>query len=212
MAHLAPDILTRSLTPQNLTPRESLRQALDLLESAGWTVKGGVLQKEGVPFEFEILIDSMSAPTWERVILPYIGQLKRLGIQAKIKTVDVLNYQTRLEKFDYDMIIFIWGQSLSPGSEQAEYWGSKAADTFGSYNYSGIKNPAVDALVQKVIKARNKESLQTAMHALDRVLLSEYIVIPHWSSSVHRCLYRNTLDHPSKTPLSGVDISTWWKK
>ena len=210
--NLPQDILTRPLYARAPKSREALQQALSLLAQAGWTVKNGVLQKGGEPFVFEILIDAASAPTWERVILPYIGQLKKLGIQASIKTLDSLAYKAALDKFDYDMIVTVWGQSLSPGNEQADYWGSAAADTEGSYNYSGLKSPVVDALVQKIISAESRSDLVLATQALDRVLLSEYIVVPHWTSVVHRCLYWNTLAHPSYTPLNGVDILTWWKK
>ena len=209
---LPKDIFTRSLRERSLSPREALQKALSLLNQAGWTVQNGVLQKNGQPFEFEILVDSASAPTWERVILPYIGQLKKLGIRASIKTVDSLAYKARLDKFDYDMIIAVWGQSLSPGNEQADYWGSVAADTEGSYNYSGLKNPVVDALIEKIISAKSQSELTVATQALDRVLLSEYIVIPHWNAMTQKSLYWNTLEHPQYIPLSGVDILTWWKK
>ena len=209
---LPKDIFTRPLREKSLKPREALQKALSLLNLAGWTVQDGILQKDGNPFQFEILVDSAAAPTWERVILPYIGQLKRLGIQASIKTLDSLAYKAKLDKFDYDMIITVWGQSLSPGNEQADYWGSIAADTEGSYNYSGLKNPAVDALIEKIISAKTQTDLTLATQALDRVLLSEYIVVPHWAAMTQKYLYWNTLAHPQYIPLSGVDILTWWKK
>lgn len=209
---LPKDIFTRSLKEKAPKPREALSKALALLNQAGWTVQNGVLQKDGEPFEFEILVDSAAAPTWERVILPYIGQLKKLGIQATIKTLDSLAYKAKLDKFDYDMIIAVWGQSLSPGNEQADYWGSAAADTEGSYNYSGLKNPAVDALIEKIVSAKTQAELTLATQALDRVLLSEHIVVPHWAAMMQRCLYWNTLAHPQYIPISGVDILTWWKK
>ena len=209
---LPSDIFTRPLREKKLSQREALQKALSLLEQAGWTVKRGVLQRDGDPFVFEILVDSATAPTWERIILPYIGQLKKLGIQATIKALDSLAYKAKLDKFDYDMIIAVWGQSLSPGNEQADYWGSDAADTEGSYNYSGLKNKAIDALVEKIIAAETQADLVVATQALDRVLMSEYIVVPHWGVMSQRCLYWNTLAHPKYIPLSGVDILTWWKK
>lgn len=209
---LPDDILTRPLQTKKLQPREALQQALTLLKDAGWIVQKGILQKDGQPFAFEILVDAAAAPTWERVILPYIGQLKKLGIQASIKTLDSLAYKTKLDKFDYDMIVAVWGQSLSPGNEQADYWGSVAADTEGSYNYSGLKNPAVDALIEKIITVENRADLVNATRALDRVLLAEHIVVPHWAAMTQKCLTWHTLDHPSYTPLSGLDILTWWKK
>jgi len=209
---LPKDILTKPVRDKAPKSREALQQALQLLAQAGWTVKNGVLQKDDQPFVFEILIDAASAPTWERIILPYIGQLKKLGIEASVKTLDSLAYKAAIDKFDYDMIVAVWGQSLSPGNEQADYWGSAAADIEGSYNYSGLKNAAVDALIQRIITAETRAELVEATQALDRVLLSEHIVIPHWGSVMHRCLYWNTLAHPQYTPLSGVDILTWWKK
>ena len=212
LSELAPDVLIEHKEFSELSGREALRKAMDLLESAGWHVKDGILQKDGQPFVFSILLNSSAAPTWERVVLPYIGRLKRLGIQVSIKTLDTLSYKSKIDAFDYDMIVVAWGQSLSPGNEQAEYWGSLSADTPGSYNYSGLKNRAVDMLVKKISDAQDEKTLKTAVHALDRVLMSEYIVVPHWGSRWNRYLYWHTLDHPKTIPLLGTDVFTWWKK
>ena len=196
----------------NLSSREALRKALDLLEEAGWSVQNNVLQKEGVPFQFTILLDALSTPVWERVVLPYVARLKRLGIQVDIQTVDLLQYKTRLDRFDYDMIVYVWGASLSPGNEQADYWGSAAADTEGSNNFTGIKNAAIDALIEYIKIASNRQELVTATHALDRVLLHSYIVVPHWYSPVTRLLHTPSLRAPQIVPLQGLDLMTWWKK
>ncbi len=193
--------------------RQNLKKALVLLEEAGWTVRDGILKNEqGIPFEFEILLDSASAPTWERVILPFTGQLKRLGITAHIRVVDVIQYKNRLDSFDYDMIVSVWGQSLSPGNEQRYFWGSESADAKGSMNYAGIQNPAVDALINAVIGAKTTLDLQTAVHALDRVLLWSHLVIPHWYSPVSRYLYWDKFDMPKVVPQKGVSPLTWWVK
>ncbi len=193
--------------------RPNLKTALDLLAEAGWTVQKGVLQnKAGESFKFEILLDAPSAPMWERVLLPFVGQLKRLGITARIATVDVIQYKNRLDAFDYDMIVSVWGQSLSPGNEQRYYWGSEAADSRGSMNYAGIKSPIVDALINNVISAVSAEELTTATHALDRVLLWSYLVVPHWHTPVSRYVYWDKFDMPSVVPMKGISPLTWWVK
>ena len=193
--------------------RHNLKTALDLLAQSGWTVQNGVLQNAlGDPFEFEILLDAPSAPMWERVLLPFVGQLKRLGIKARIATVDVIQYKNRLDSFDYDMIVSVWGQSLSPGNEQRYYWGSEAADSKGSMNYAGVKDPVVDALIDKVISATTAEELTTATHALDRVLLWSYLVVPHWHTPALRYVYWDKFEMPKGIPMKGISPLTWWVK
>ncbi|MGN1063418.1 MAG: extracellular solute-binding protein [Alphaproteobacteria bacterium] len=193
--------------------RANLKKALMLLEQAGWHVKDNVLQNEaGVPFEFEILLDAASAPTWERIVLPFVGQLKRLGITAQIAVADVIQYKNRLDSFDYDMIVSVWGQSLSPGNEQRYFWGSAAADTVGSSNYVGLKNPAVDGLIEEVVSSTSESDLITAVHALDRVLLWSYLVIPHWHTPVLRFVYWDKFGIPDKSPDKGMSLLTWWLK
>lgn len=193
--------------------RRNLRIALDLLEQAGWHVQDGILQNaDGQPFQFEILIDAAAAPTWERVILPFIGQLKRLGITATLRPVDSIQYKNRLDNYSYDMIVSVWGQSLSPGNEQRYFWSSESANQEGSYNYAGIQNPIVDALIEKVISAQTNEEHLAAVHALDRVLLWGHYVIPHWHTPVHRYLYWDKFGIPDTIPVKGIDLTTWWEK
>ncbi len=194
--------------------REQLRQALDLLISAGWHIdkQGLLVDKKGIPFTFEILLDSTSSSTWERVTLPFIGQLKRLGIQAKIRSVDTIQYKNRLDSFDYDMIVGVWGQSLSPGNEQRYFWSSAAANNQGSMNYSGIQSPVIDELIEKIIQASSAKELTASVHALDRALQNSIIVIPHWYSPVNRFIYWNDLKTPNTTPMKGTNPMTWWKK
>ncbi len=209
--HLPESVTTSVFQSENLPVREALKEALDLLSEAGWQVNNNVLQKDGKPFSFTLLLDAASAPVWERVALPFIARLKRLGIQADIQTLDILQYKKRVDNFEYDMIVSVWGNSLSPGGEQADFWGSAAANQTGSNNLTGLQNPAVDTLIQHLMKATTKAELLTAVHALDRALLHQYLVIPHWYSPATRLIYKPNLNRPSKTPLNGLDLMTWWK-
>ncbi len=193
--------------------RQKLQTALNLLNTGGWYVQNGVLQNRyGQPFKFEILLESGSSGVWERVVLPYIGLLKRLGIEARVRSVDAIQYKNRLDSFDYDMIVSVWGQSLSPGNEQRYFWGSEAAISEGSLNYSGIQNKLIDSVIEALIQAHSQEELTTAAQALDRILLAQKIVVPHWYSPELRFLIWDTIHFPKVTPLKGPDISTWWKE
>ena len=209
---LPPNTLNTPFLLPDLPPRQALREAFDLLQQAGWQVKDNILQKDGKPFQFTLLMDAVSANVWERVALPFVARLKRLGIQVEIQTLDLLQYKQRVDHFDYDMIVFVWGNSLSPGNEQADYWGSQAADTTGSTNLTGIKNKVVDILIEKIKSAQTQKELVTATHALDRTLLNLYLVIPHWYSPVTRLLHKPDLVSPKTIPLHGMDLMTWWKK
>ncbi|MBQ3695853.1 MAG: ABC transporter substrate-binding protein [Alphaproteobacteria bacterium] len=204
--------LDKPFVLENLPPRQALTEALELLNQAGWSVKDNVLQKDGKPFRFTLLMDAPSVPVWERIALPFIAQLRRLGIQVEIQALDLLQYKQRLDNFDYDMIVFVWGNSLSPGNEQSDYWGTSAATTPGSSNLSGIQSPAIDAIIEKVKTAQTQQELTTAAHALDRILLHHYLVIPHWYSPNTRLLHVPALHAPEKIPLHGMDLMTWWKK
>lgn len=213
---LPPEVFTRVYEPPvsqgNMRP--NLIKALALLGKSGWHVhKDGILRNsDGQAFTFEILLDSASASAWERVTLPFVGQLKRLGINAKVSIVDVIQYKNRLDSFDYDMIVGVWGQSMSPGNEQRYFWGSESADSNGSANYSGIKNKAVDALIEKVITAKGEQEHKTAVHALDRVLLWHFLVIPHWHTPVTRIVFWDKFGIPKTVPMKGVNPLTWWAK
>ena len=160
--------------------RNNLREATRLLREAGYEIRDSKLvnAKTGEPFTVEILIDR---PELERIVLPYKPSLERLGIQMTLRIVDDAQYENRLRQWDYDMIVASWGQSLSPGNEQRGYWSSKAADQPGSRNLVGIKNPAVDALVERLIFAKNRAELVAATKALDRVLLWNFYVVPQWT-------------------------------
>ncbi|MDY6408176.1 MAG: extracellular solute-binding protein, partial [Pseudomonadota bacterium] len=194
--------------------RGRLEKAFTLLEQAGYYVdlRGRLRSHDGKPFEFEILLDSASSPVWERVVLPYVDRLKHLGIKANVRTVDTIQYKNRLDSYDYDMIVTVWGQSLSPGNEQRYFWGSAAADTVGSLNYSGVKNPVVDFLIDQIIGAKSQSEHVTAVHALDRVLLHLHLVIPHWHIPESRYLYWDKFGMPNTVPMKGMNVWDWWIK
>ncbi|MGE5505981.1 MAG: extracellular solute-binding protein [Actinomycetota bacterium] len=187
--------------------RPNLRIAMKLLEQAGWTVDKGKLVKDGRPFSFEILLVS---PAFERVVLPFVRNLARLGIEVSVRTVDASQYQNRVRAFDFDMIVMSWGESLSPGNEQAMYWTSEAADHQGSRNVVGIKNPAVDVLVDKVIAATTREDLVARTRALDRALLWNHYVIPQWYLGADRLAYWDKFGRPPVVPMRGFQLFSWW--
>ena len=189
--------------------RANLRQAAALLKEAGFQVKGKQLvDASGQPFTIEILLTS---PAFERVALFYKPALERLGITVSVRMVDSSQYVNRVRSRDFDMIISGWGQSLSPGNEQRDYWGSDSANREGSRNYAGISNPGVDALVQKVIYASSREELVAATHALDRVLMWNEYVIPAWTLGVTRTARWDRFSHPEKLPAYSFAFpEIWW--
>ncbi|MGE5547745.1 MAG: extracellular solute-binding protein [Solirubrobacterales bacterium] len=189
--------------------RPNLRIAMRLLEEAGWKVEKGLLVKDGRPFEFEILL---AQPAFERITLPFVRNLARLGITAHVRTVDPTQYVNRVREFDFDMIVQSWGQSLSPGNEQAMYWTSAAADQPGSRNVVGIRNPAVDTLVDLVISAKDRDDLVARTRALDRVLLWNHYVIPQWHIGWDRVAFWDKFGRPSVTPMRGYQLFAWWSK
>ena len=196
-------------TPENV--RNNLREAIRLLREAGYEIRNQKLinVKTGEQMSVEILI---SSPGFERLALRYVPALERLGIEVRIRTVDDAQYQNRLRQWDYDMINFSWGQSLSPGNEQRGFWGSQAADQPGSRNLVGIKNPAVDALIDQVIFAKSREDLVAATKALDRVLLWNHYVVPQWTYNKARTARWDRFGRPEKLPEYGVSAfpTIWW--
>jgi microcin C transport system substrate-binding protein len=189
--------------------RDNLRKALQLLGEAGWAVEDGrmVNQETGQPMEFEILL---ADPSGERLAAPWVNNLKRLGIDARIRIVDTAQYQNRLDSFDFEVTTEVWGQSDSPGNEQRDMWGSAVADLPGSRNTAGIKDPVVDALIDEVIAAETREELETAVSALDRVLLWGHYVVPHFLDDGYRVAYRNKFGRPEVLAEEGPDFMTWW--
>ncbi|HKF72701.1 MAG TPA: extracellular solute-binding protein [Stellaceae bacterium] len=189
--------------------RDNLRKALDLLKQAGWSVKNEALvnDKTDRPMAFEILLDQ---PEFERIVLPFIANLKRLGIAARVRTVDTSQYEERMRSFDFDMAVVGFGASQSPGNEQRDFWGSATADQRGSRNLLGVKDKVVDNLIELVVSASDRASLVTRVRALDRVLLWGFYVVPNWHLSVSRVAYWDKFDRPKESPKYGVDFMAWW--
>ncbi|HEX6267829.1 MAG TPA: extracellular solute-binding protein [Burkholderiales bacterium] len=209
------EVFTREYRPPSTDgsgwPRDNLRRAFALLAGAGWVVRELRLVNErtGEPFAFEILLVGSG---FERIVLPYVRNLRRLGIDARVRVVDSSQYINRLRSFDFDMIVSVWAQSTSPGNEQRDFWGSAAAKAPGSRNYTGIASPAVDALIEAVISAPDRESLVQRTRALDRVLLWSHLVVPNWHSPVDRIVFWDKFGYPMPPPLQGTSTGWWWIK
>ena len=205
------EVFTETFTPPitdgSGNDRKNLLKAKEILEKEGWFVEDGKLVKDGKEFKFEFLIVS---PSDEKIALAYQSNLKKLGITMDVRTVDSSQYQERLLSYDFDMIKRYWGVSLSPGNEQQFYWGSEVGQKDGSRNYPGINSPAVDALIEKLISATNREELTTAIHALDRVLLWGHYVVPLYHSNKDRIAYWDFFEYPDEIPLYGIVIESWW--
>lgn len=190
--------------------RENLRKAVALLKDAGYVLKGNrmVRADTGEPLSFEILL---SSPMLERVALPYANNLKRIGIDARLRTVDPSQYTNRTRDFDYDMTWHVWGQSLHPGNEQGDYWGSSSVSRVGSQNYAGIADPAVDALINRIIFAKDREELVAATRAMDRVLLHHHYVVPMYYRMSDPIAYWNRITPPAELPTYGLGFpDAWW--
>ena len=180
-----------------------------MLKEAGWVIQGKdrVHKVTGQKLKFEIML---AQPTFERVTLPYKKHLSRLGVQVNVRTVDVAQYIKRLETHDFDMVVAGWGQSLSPGGEQRSYWGSEAAKTSGSRNRLGVSDPVVDDLIDLIISAPDRISLEQRTRALDRVLQWGHYIVPHWYADYDRVLYWNKYSRPDKKLPYGFSTSRWW--
>ena len=198
-------------SPANV--RKNLREATQLLKDAGWSIKNGVLTNEatGEVMKVEFLL---SDPNFEDIVLLYKKNLDRLGIQVSIRTVDASQYQRRTDEFDFEIITDVWQQSLSPGNEQRDYWGSVAADRTASRNSIGIKSPVVDALIDKVIFAASREELVAASRALDRVLLWGHYVVPQFFRPFDWIVYWDRYSYPETQPdySTGFPTTWWWDK
>ena len=189
--------------------RAILRRALALLASAGYALTGTELRERasGRPFEFEILVTSKDH---ERIAIAFAQTLKLAGIAARIRSVDAVQFDQRRIAFDFDMIPYRWEQSLSPGNEQAFYWGAAAADEQGSRNYMGVRSPAIDAMIAAMLEATTREGFVAAVRALDRVLISGYYVVPLFYLPDQWVARWSYIRHPAVTPLSGFVPESWW--
>ena len=198
-------------TPQNR--RKNLRAASVLLGEAGWKVtadgnKSVLKNGKGERLSIEFLLDS---PLFERIALPYKQQLELLGIDVTIKTADSAQYARQTQTFDYDIMVGNWGQSLSPGNEQREFWGSEVAKKDGSRNYIGIENPAIDKLIDNVIFTTGRQGLITACKALDRALIWNHYVVPMWYIASERTVRWDRFGRPDKLPDYSIGFPTiWW--
>lgn len=215
---LPPELFTQEWQPPTTNPpatlRANLREAKILLEEAGWTYRDDALRNaKGEPFRFEIMLVQKG---FERIVAPFARNLGKLGIEVDYRTVDPALYQRRMDTFDFDMVVTSFGQSQSPGNEQMGMFHSSAAGQEGSRNVMGIKDPVVDAMVEKVVYAKDRKSLVTAVHAMDRVLLHGYYLIPHWYIASHRIAYRDRFGMPETLPLyyspDNWALETWWVK
>jgi microcin C transport system substrate-binding protein len=211
-----PEVFTKPYTnPVGGNPgavRDNLREALRLLKEAGYEVRNQQLvdAKTNEPFAVEFLADD---PSFERVFLFYKPSLDRLGIKVSVRTVDSAQYENRLRSWDFDIITQSWGESLSPGNEQRGYWGSQAADQPGSFNLVGIKNPAVDAMIDQIVYAKSRADLVAATKALDRILLWNNYVVPQWTYSKQRSARWDRFGRPDPLPKyasSGFPSLWWW--
>ena len=190
--------------------RQQVRQAKRLLNGAGWSVQNGRLTnaKTGQAMEIEILLVNQG---FVRIVAPMQRSMERLGVKVNVRVVDTSQYINRLRDFDYDIIVGGWGQSLSPGNEQRDFWGSAAADRPGSRNYIGIKSPAIDQLIDHIIFAKSRAALVAACRALDRVLLWNHFVIPNWHIDKYRIAYWNRFGRPPAAPKYSLGFpDTWW--
>jgi len=207
------EVFTRVYRPPIVKGDEGVRanliRGLEILKQAGWVVRDGVLVNgtTGRPFRFEILLNN---PSFERIVGPFVRNLKRMGIAARIRIVDSSQYQNRRKSFAYDMTLVIWRQTLSPGNEQRDLWKSAAADVPGSQNLAGIKDPVVDDLVERALLAEDTAALIAHIRALDRVLLWGHYVIPNWYSSADRVAFWDRFAWPAVTPARGYQLDCWW--
>ncbi len=189
--------------------REALREAMTLLNEAGWEVRDKVLvnKETGQPFRFELIIRQ---PGLEKIALVVKSRLKQLGVEMDIRLIDTGQWVNRIQAFDFEVTTFWWQQSLTPGNEQRVFWSSEAADQPGSRNFAGIKNPVVDAMIENITSANSWEELVAATRALDRVLLWGDYVIPQYYLGGDRMVWWNIFGRPDEVPLQGMSVMRWW--
>lgn len=189
--------------------RNSKRAALKLIKKAGYSLDKNVLvDNKGVPIKMEILVQRKDH---ERLALAYKRMLGQLGIEVNIRLVDASQYQRRLQNFDFDIIIYDYYASLSPGNEQAYYWSSSSADTLGSRNYAGVKERAIDDAIEALTQAKTVDDYQAAARAIDRVLLGKHYMIPLFHRPRQWVARWSTIERPIKTPIYGAQIDSWWQ-
>lgn len=194
--------------------RENLRKAVSLLKEAGYDFVDGKMTnlETGKALEFEVLSNSANGAVFTRVMLPFINNLKKIGIKAEFRNLEINIFKNRLDNFDFDMAIVSFPVSQTPGNEQREYWGSKSANIKGSNNVIGIQNEVVDELIKGIINSKNKEEYVAYVRSLDRVLLNEHYMIMQWYSPYDRVAYWNKFALPETDIKTGWLYQTWWMK
>ena len=194
--------------------RENARKALALLKQAGWTIDDGVLQRKGQPFSFEIMVQDRNQ---ERLALNYAQSLRRIGVDARVRTVDQVQYQRRRQKFDFDMMMGMWVASNSPGNEQRNRWSSQSAKMESSFNLAGAASPALDGLIAQIVSTADREDFVAAVRAFDRVLLSGFYIVPLFHAPDQWFAHVSSLRRPDRlpryaSPLFGATLDTWWRE
>lgn len=189
--------------------RDQAKRALEILDEAGWALDGGILRRKADKerFAFEILVNSRQQ---ERLALNFSQTLSRIGITARVRLVDDVQYWRRLSTFDFDMVQWIWPASASPGNEQRNRWSSAAAQRGGSLNYSGAASPAADRMIDALLEAHTRDEFVAAVRSLDRILLTGFYVVPLFHLNDQWLAYRSGLEHPDRPPVLGTTIDTWW--
>lgn len=194
--------------------RQNARKALALLREAGWTIRDGVLQRKGEPFAFEIMVQDRNQ---ERLALNFAQSLQRIGIEARVRTVDQVQYQRRRQKFDFDMMMGMWVASNSPGNEQRNRWSSQSAKMESSFNLAGASSPALDGLIAQIVASADREDFIAAVRAFDRVLLSGFYIVPLFHAPDQWFAHSSRLKRPDylpryASPLFGATLDTWWRE
>lgn len=201
--------------PDNSTAekqRQNLKKAVTLLNEAGFDFIDGVMTNlaTGEPLTIEVLGNAANGSSFTRVMLPFIENLRKIGIKLTFRNLEVNIFKNRLDKFEYEMAILSFRMSNLPGNEQKELWGSQSADIAGSYNIMGIKNPVIDEVISGIISAQTEVDYTSYIKALDRIIMNEHYLIPQWYSSGERIAYQSKLKHPVNDIKTGINIHTWW--
>ena len=202
--------LKENITLGDGNMRKQMRQAVKLLAEAGYELKNSKMQnQQGEQLSFEFLLRSK---LFERIVHPFRRNLQRIGIKTNIRLVDISQFIHRLNNFDFDMVALGKAQSISPGNEQASYWGCDAVNEIGTSNWAGVCSPVIDSLTKQLIQAHSREKVVNITKALDRVLLSQHFAIPQWYLPAYRIAYWDKLSHPKVTPYYDLGLDTWWSK
>ncbi len=215
---LPPEIFTTPVEKffrnDNLSDRENLKLAVGLLKKAGYEFVNEKMcnTTTGEPLEFEIIINSANGNTFTRVLLPFIENLRKIGIKASTRVLEINTYKNKMDNFDFDIVIGGYYGTSMPGSEQKDLWGSESADVAGSNNIIGVKNSAVDELIKKLIETKENELYTAYVQALDRILLFNHYVIFNWYTNSDRIAYWDKFAYPENNTDIGVDVFTWWMK